>query len=192
MTSSLPSAILLAILQAEYMAKKSEERSSQATRNEEWCRIQPPPSMIHWSSFPVSPLKTVVVKQNLCSWPQNMSPPSLPRFLAFLKKATTFLPTLALDHWLLSSKQLNLSSVTTHPGLFTVYDTEIILYNLQQKETLCLIFPFVISLEFYENFFLFSKFKDSFCFIILIIIYYPLSGMQIVKVNSLSIFLILL
>ena len=79
-----------------------------------------------------------------------------------------------------------------HPALFTVYVTEIILYNLQQKETLCLIFPFVISLEFYENFFLFSKFKDSFCLIILIIIYYPLSGMQIVKVNNLSIFLTLL
>ena len=51
-----------------------------------------------------------MVEQNLWSWPQNMSPPSLPRFLAFLKKATTFLPTFALDHWLLSSKQLNLSS----------------------------------------------------------------------------------
>ena len=62
MTSSLPSAVgPLAILQAEYMAKKkkkkSEESSSQSACNKEWCRIQPPASMIHWNSFPVSPLK---------------------------------------------------------------------------------------------------------------------------------------
>ena len=58
-----------------------------------------------------------------------------------------------------------------HPALFTVYVTEIILYNLQQKETLFLIFPFVISLEFYENFFLNPSAEDhvNFVFIFQII-----------------------
>ena len=144
--------------------------------------------------FPCFPFKkTVMVEQNLWSWPQNVSPLSLPRFLAFLKKAT-YLSTNTCP-WSLAFEQQAAEPEfnNNHPALFTgFYVTEIILYNLQQKEPFCLVFPPVIALEFYENFFLVSKFKDSFCFIILIIIYYPLSGMQIVKVNNLSIFLILL
>lgn len=129
------------------MAKKSEEKVAKlhAMKNDAESN-----SCLHDSLkfFPCFPLKTVVVKQNLLQLASGQSPPSLPRFLAFLKKATTFLPTLALDHWLLSSKQLNLSSVTTilHYSLFMIQKLFYIIYN--KRKLLCLIFPFVISPEF--------------------------------------------
>ena len=45
----------LAILQADHSGKiTSEERVSQSARFGEWCRTQPPASMIHWDSFPNS------------------------------------------------------------------------------------------------------------------------------------------
>lgn len=145
MTSSLPSAVPLAILQAEYMAKKSKERSSQSTCNEEWCRIQPPASMIHWSAFHVSPLKKLswlsrIFGVGLRTWVHLLSPD----FWLFWRKQPTFLPTLALDHWLLSSKQLNLSSVTTILHYSLMFMLQKLFYIIYNKRKLYALF-FLLS-----------------------------------------------
>lgn len=151
MTSSLPSAILLAILQAEYMAKnlkKSKKAKPHAMKNDAESNLLPP-----WftSSFPVSPLKTVVVKSRIFAVGLRTGVTFSPPDSWLFWKQLPFYQHLPLIIGFLSSKQLNLSSVTAILHC-TVYDTEIILYNFTTKGNFMPNFPFVISLEFYEEF----------------------------------------
>ena len=77
MTSSLPSTDPLANQQVDHTGKITfEERVSQSSLNEEWCRTQPPASVIHWDSPLFLPLKTFMAEQNPQSWSLDKSPPS--------------------------------------------------------------------------------------------------------------------
>ena len=50
-------------------------------------KADPPSQLLTEIMPPFSPLNTVMAEQNLQSWSWDMSPPSLPRLLAFLIKA---------------------------------------------------------------------------------------------------------
>lgn len=76
--------------------------------------------MIHWDSFTLFPLKTVMDKPNFGVGFGDINPPS-PQIIGLLIKATfPFYQHFPLEYCLLSGKQPNLSLVTVStPGIGT-------------------------------------------------------------------------
>ena len=149
MTCSLPSAVPLAILQAEYMAKKKKKKiwTKQQPVCMQWRMMQNPTSCLNDSLkfFPCFPFKKLswlsrIFGVGLRTWVHFLSPD----FWLFWRKQPTFLQTLALDHCLLSSKQLNLSSVTTILHYSLIFMLQKLFYIIYNKRKLSALF-FLLS-----------------------------------------------
>ena len=104
----------LTILQADHVGKiTSEKRSwgvSQPAHNGKWQRSWHPAWMIQ-RYFPLFPLKTGMVQQDLWSCSGGVRPPSPQTSRILIKETFLFCQPLPLVYWLLSTKKPNLRTV---------------------------------------------------------------------------------
>lgn len=90
---------------------KEDQKSADPHSTENWLRIRSPTLMINWNCFPFIPLKIVMAEHDLWSWSPDKSSPS-PQIVSSSEWNTfPFYWLLVLNYWLLSSKQVILSSV---------------------------------------------------------------------------------